>query len=175
MASLAGTGHEVMVEDLYRNGFNAALTATERASYYGQHYLASAVQPEIDRLLATEGIVLCFPIWWGGFPAILKGWFDRIWGPGIAFDRSEAPCLLKPKLHRLRKVLAITTLGASCWTDRIMMRQPVKRMLKDTILATCAPDCDFEMLSLFNSDHLEGTQIEHFKSKIERALSQWSS
>jgi len=39
----------------------------------------------VERLLAAEGLVLVFPIWWFGFPAVLKGWFDRVWAPGFAY------------------------------------------------------------------------------------------
>ena len=171
--SLATAGHEVLVEDLYRNEFAAALTVPERASYYGQHYESTTVQPEIDRLLSAEGIVLCFPTWWFGFPAILKGWFDRAWGPGVAYDHANDLGLLKPRLHSLRKVLAITSLGSPWWVDRIVMRQPVKRVLKTAILGTCAPACHFEMLSLYKSERLEGAQVERFAVRVERTLSKW--
>jgi NAD(P)H dehydrogenase (quinone) len=76
--TLTASGHEVMIEDLYNNEFAAALTGSERASYYAPRYDTTAIQSEIDRLLSADGLVLCFPTWWFGFPAILKGWFDRI-------------------------------------------------------------------------------------------------
>lgn len=172
--SLTAAGHEVLVEDLYRNEFAAALTVSERASYYGQRYESTAVQPEIDRLLSAEGIVLCFPTWWFGFPAILKGWFDRAWGPGVAYDHASDLGLIKPRLHSLRKVLAITSLGSPWWVDKIVMRQPVKRVLKTAILGTCAPACHFEMLSLYKSERLKRAQVERFAARVERALSNWS-
>jgi len=43
---------------------------------------------QIDRLMSAEALVLVFPTWWFGFPAILKGWFDRVWAPGIAYDHA---------------------------------------------------------------------------------------
>lgn len=100
------------MEDLCGNGFGAALTAAERASYYQPRYDAAAVRVEADRLLAAEGLVLCFPTWWFGFPAVLKGWFDRAWGPGIAYDRASDLGPIRPRLHGLRRVLAVTSLGS---------------------------------------------------------------
>lgn len=172
--SLVAAGHEVLIEDLYRNEFAAALTTAERASYYGRPYESTAVQSEIDRLLSAEALVLCFPTWWFGLPAILKGWFDRTWAPGVAYDHASDLGLIKPRLHGLRKALAITSLGSPWWVDRIVMRQPVKRMLKTAILGTCAPACDFEMLSLYQSERLETAQVEQFAGRVERALSKWA-
>ncbi|MCX7173502.1 MAG: NAD(P)H-dependent oxidoreductase [Proteobacteria bacterium] len=171
---LTSAGHEVLIEDLYRNEFSGALTVEERASYYGQTYESPAVQPEIDRLLSAEGLVLCFPTWWFGFPAILKGWFDRTWGPGVAYDHANDLGLIKPRLHGLRKVLVITSLGSPWWVDWIVMRQPVKRVLKTAILGTCASACHFEMLSIYKSERLEGTQVERFAARVGRTLSKWS-
>lgn len=171
--SLAAAGHEVVIEDLYRNEFAAALSVAERASYYGQHYEAAAVQAGIDRLLSAEGLVLCFPTWWFGFPAILKGWFDRTWAPGVAYDHANDLGPINPRLHGLRQVLAITSLGSPWWADRLVMRQPVKRVLKTAILGTCAPACDFEMLSLYRSERLDGAQVERFAARVERVLAKW--
>jgi len=171
--TLSAAGHEVLVEDLYRNEFAAALTVAERASYYGQCYESTAVQSEIDRLLSADGLVLCFPTWWFGFPAILKGWFDRTWGPGIAYDHANDLGSIRPRLHNLQQVLAVTSLGSPWWVDWIVMRQPVKRVLKTAILGTCAPACHFEMLSLYKSEHLDGQQVKRFTTRVERTLSKW--
>jgi NAD(P)H dehydrogenase (quinone) len=173
--TLNAAGHEVQIEDLYRNDFAASLTSTERSSYYGQRYDSTAVQAEIDRLLSAEALVLCFPTWWFGFPAILKGWFDRVWAPGVAYDHATDLGPIKPRLLNLRKVLVVTSLGAPWWVDRLVMRQPVKRVLKIAILGTCAPNCHFEMLSIYKSERLRDAQVKHFSAKVEKALAKWSA
>lgn len=173
-AALAGAGHELRVEDLYRNQFSAALGAAERASYYAPRYESAAVQSEIDRLRAAEGLVLCFPTWWFGFPAMLKGWFDRAWAPGLAYHHADDLGPIKPGLHGLRRVLAITSLGSPWWVDRIVMRQPVKRVLKTAILGTCAPAARLEMLSLYKSERLDGAQVGRFVARIEARLAAWA-
>jgi putative NADPH-quinone reductase len=71
-------------------------------------------------------------------------------------------------------VLAITSLGSPWWVDKIVMRQPVKRVLKTAILGTCAPACHFEMLSLYKSERLERAQVERFAARVEKALANWS-
>ena len=57
-----------------------------------------------DRLLAAEALVLVYPVWNEGFPAILKGFFDRVFIPGVSFTIGPdgAPV---PNLQKLRKLL----------------------------------------------------------------------
>ncbi|MCC6490034.1 MAG: NAD(P)H-dependent oxidoreductase, partial [Candidatus Hydrogenedentes bacterium] len=78
---LRTNGHEVTLEDLDAQQFEAAMTPSERASYYDGPYSTQAVAGYVERLRSAEAIVLIFPTWWFGPPAILKGWFDRVWGP----------------------------------------------------------------------------------------------
>jgi NAD(P)H dehydrogenase (quinone) len=68
--------------------------------------------PNADRLLAAEALVLIYPVWNEGFPAILKGFFDRVFIPGVSFTIGPdgAPV---PNLPKLRKLAAVCTYGAS--------------------------------------------------------------
>lgn len=172
--ALLEAGHEVQIEDLYQTGFSPSLTVSERQSYYGPAFDSTAVQAQVERLLAAESLVLVFPTWWFGFPAILKGWFDRVWAPGIAYDHASDLGPIKPRLHNLRKTLAITTLGSPWWVDRLVLWQPVRRVLKTALLGTCAPACKFEMLSLYKAERLAPDEIQLFCSRIQRVLSKWS-
>lgn len=173
VATLSADGHTVTVEDLYGNGFAPALSAAERSSYYGAHYDATAVSGECERLLAAEGLVLCFPTWWFGFPAALKGWFDRVWAPGVAYDHADDLGAIRPKLHNLRRMLAVTSLGAPWWVDRLIMRQPVKRVLKTAIVGTCAPACRIEMLSIHRAERLDAARVGRFTSRVATTLAGW--
>jgi putative NADPH-quinone reductase len=174
IAALKAGGHEVMTEDLYLSGFSPALTVNERRSYYSPSFDSAAVRDQIDRLFSAEALVLVFPTWWFGFPAILKGWFDRIWAPGIAYDHATDLGAIKPRLHNLQNALAVTSLGSPWWVDRLILWQPVKRVLKTALLGTCAPRCRFEMLSLYKAESLTQVEVQSFCSRIERALCKWS-
>jgi NAD(P)H dehydrogenase (quinone) len=174
IATLGAAGHEIQVLDLYQNGFTPALSLDERKTYYGRSFDANAVQSYADQLLSAEALILLFPTWWFGPPAILKGWFDRVWAPGIAYYHASDLGPIRPRLLLLRRALAITSLGAPWWVDRVVMRQPVKRLLGTAILGTCAPACEFEMLSLYKSERLESVQIHKFCARIEKALLKWA-
>lgn len=172
--ALSAAGHEIKVEDLYATGFSPSLTVSERQSYYSLPFDSSLIEPHMERLLAAEALVLVFPTWWFGFPAMLKGWFDRVWAPGVAYDHATDLGALEPRLRNLRKALVVTSLGSPWWIDRFVLRQPVKRILKTALLGTCAPACRFEMLSLYKAERLTSAQVDTFCSRIRRAIAKWS-
>ena len=170
---LVKTGHDVSVEDLYADKFEPVLTAKERESYYKESYDSSNVTLQVVRLQKAEALILIFPTWWFGFPAMLKGWFDRVWAPGIAYDHASDYGPITPRLENLKKVLVVTTLGSSWWVDRLIMRQPVKRIIKMALLGTCTKKGKLQFLSLYNSEKLNEKKIEVFKERIDKSLSSW--
>ncbi len=173
MRALDAAGHDVILEDLYASGFDAVMDRAERASYYAERYDTERVAGEVDRLLAADAMVLLFPTWWFGPPAVLKGWFDRVWAPGVAYDHAKGYGPIKPRLHRLREMLVVTSLGASAWVDRLVLRQPVRRVIKTAIIGACAPKCRFQMVSQYQSESLTPARVEAFWRRIDRALARW--
>jgi hypothetical protein len=59
-------------------------------------------------------------------------------------------------------------------TGRLLLWQPVRRILKTALLGTCAPACRFGMLSLYQAEKLDSAQVQRFSSRIEKALARWS-
>jgi len=130
--SLQAAGHDVDDCDLYAENFNPVLSREERLSYHDTSRNRAAVAPYVERLQRAEALVLCFPVWCFGLPAILKGWFDRVLMPGVAFDISD-PAHVKPALTNLRKIAAVTTYGRPRWMALYMgdpPRKTIKRYLR---------------------------------------------
>jgi NAD(P)H dehydrogenase (quinone) len=76
-----------------------------------------------DRLLAAEALVLIYPVWNEGFPAILKGFFDRVFIPGVSFTVGPNGELVT-KLQKLRKIAAVCTYGSHSWDQFFSWRPP---------------------------------------------------
>lgn len=120
-------GHEVVISDLYRMGWNSALGASdfvgERAhpdyldlSREQEHAFATdghcaEVKAEQAKVAAADIILFHFPVWWFSMPAILKGWVDRVFSRGFAYSsgRKYETGHFKGK----RAMLCITTGTAS--------------------------------------------------------------
>jgi NAD(P)H dehydrogenase (quinone) len=98
--TLAAGGHEVRVSDLYAMRFDpvsdrrnfTTVADPERFDQQVEERFAAArrgfapdVQAEIDKLLWSDLLILQFPVWWMGMPAIMKGWIDRVFALGIAY------------------------------------------------------------------------------------------
>jgi NAD(P)H dehydrogenase (quinone) len=167
--ALRESGHEVRIRNLYEQGFQPALTPEERRSYYSE-FNASGVAAETEELKWTEVLVLVFPTWWFGMPAMLKGWFDRVWIPGIAYDHAPDMGAILPRLHDLRKTVAITTLGSPWWIDRLVLWRPVRRVLKTAILRSCAPKSTLDFLSFYGCEKLTVEQVDVMKARVSAAL-----
>ncbi|QDL97488.1 NAD(P)H-dependent oxidoreductase [Rhodopseudomonas palustris] len=168
-AVLKRAGHEVRLLDLHAAGFAPALTAAERSSYYAA-FDQSELAAEIDDLSWAETLVLVFPTWWFGMPALMKGWFDRVWAPGVAYDHASDLGRIRPRLRSLRRVVAITTLGSPWWIDRLVLRQPVKRILKTAILGTCAPQAKLTFLSFYGCEQLDAAAVTRIQTRVASAL-----
>ena len=167
---LAARGHDVTVKNLYDENFNPQLTPIERKSYYSDIYNCSDVEKDVNQLLNADGIVLLFPTWWFGFPAILKGWADRVWGPGIAYDHADDFGPIKPRLIKLRHMLVVTTLGAPWWVDFFIMRRPVKKIIRYALLGACARNSKLTYFSLYKCEKLDVVKLDKFKRKILRCV-----
>ena len=86
LQALADAGHEVTDVDLYAEDFDPAMSRQERLDYLNTARNERLVKRYDDQLVAAEALVLVYPAWWYGMPAMLKGYFDRVWLPGVAFD-----------------------------------------------------------------------------------------
>ena len=134
VATLREHGHAVVESDLYAMGWNPVvdhadfahdpaarldvLEESQRALESGT--LSEDIRREQDKLCWADTLVVQFPLWWFGMPAILKGWFDRLFVQGFAQG------VLDPETGRAmrygsgglvgRRALVVTTVGANAAT-----------------------------------------------------------
>jgi NAD(P)H dehydrogenase (quinone) len=130
--NLLAAGHTVDDCDLYAENFNPVMSREERLGYHDVPHNQAALAPYVERLRRADALVLCFPTWCFGLPAMLKGYFDRLLMPGVAFDISD-PANVKPMLTHVQRIAAVTTYGRPRWMAWYMGDPPrriVTRYLK---------------------------------------------
>ncbi|HXW20270.1 MAG TPA: NAD(P)H-dependent oxidoreductase, partial [Roseiarcus sp.] len=112
-------GHDVDDCDLNAEGFDPVLTRQDRLAYYDLTRNRALVAPYVDRLLAADGLILVFPVWNFGYPAILKGFFDKVFLPGVSFTLNGVGGIT-PILHNIKRMAAVCTYGGSRWRTIMM-------------------------------------------------------
>ncbi|MBY2946438.1 NAD(P)H-dependent oxidoreductase [Rhizobium leguminosarum] len=169
--ALEASGHVVDLLDLYAENFDPRLSKAERGGYFDQPYDTSAVADIVARLNAADGLILVFPQWWFNFPAILKGFFDRVFAPGVAFSHDAAGGRIVPQLTNIRLLYALTTTGSPWWLVRVYMGDPVRRLLKRGIAAFCSKGLNFKMLSLHDMDRATDAKRRAHLYRVRKLLS----
>lgn len=108
---LQEAGHEVRIGDLYREGFQPAFTEDDYAQFDNRP-MPEDVLREQARVEWAEGLVFVMPIWWYQFPAMFKGWIDRVFSEHWAYEYSTAFDRSKSLLG-WRKTLIVASAGGS--------------------------------------------------------------
>jgi NAD(P)H dehydrogenase (quinone) len=126
VSALTAAGHKVEVSDLYAEGFNPVAgrhdfkTAADPARFHYQSEqlhasrtdgFAADLVREQKRLMRADLVVFIFPLWWGGVPAIVKGWFDRVCAYGVTY--ADGKRYERGYFVGRRALLALTTGGTA--------------------------------------------------------------
>jgi NAD(P)H dehydrogenase (quinone) len=169
LEGLAEAGHEVTDLDLYAERFDPVMSRQERLDYLNTERNERLVQHYDDQLAAAEALVLVYPSWWYGMPAILKGYFDRVWLPGVAFDVTLNGTVKTDRLKRLRRILVVTTYGGSWWMVRIALGDPARKIIGRAIRALCARGCRVTWCIHYDMDRARPSELRQFLQRIRRA------
>ena len=125
---LTSEGWTVTVSDLYAMGFKAQADGDDFTRLSDPDYLKYAaeqghaaksedgfapdIRGELEKLSRADLLILQFPVWWFGFPAILKGWVDRVFAAGVAYG-GDVGMFSRGRFRGRRAFLAFTTGGTA--------------------------------------------------------------
>ncbi len=166
--ALRAEGHEVDDCDLYAEGFNPVLSREQRLRYRDTDANTADVRDYVERLRAAEGLVLCTPIWCFGLPAMLKGFFDRIFVPGVGFDISD-PSHVRPGLTHLRHIAAVVTYGRPRWMAWAM-GDPPRKVVKRYLRALCGRGPRIDYHARYHMNVATRAQLQRFVSQVAEKM-----
>ena len=169
-AALEAAGHSVELRDLYAEGFQPALSAEERGAYHDTENNLVGIEDHVASLRRADALLLVHPTWWYGMPAMLKGWFDRVWAPGVAFRIGAGA--IEPLLTNIKRIGVVTTYGSPTWLlwyigriDRKLLGRGIRRL--------CAKECRVEWVTLTRMDQRTRPECEAFVEKVRAHFSRW--
>ncbi len=167
--SLEKAGHEVDGCNLYAEGFDPVLSARDRSIYHTYPDNTDLVKPYVERLRQAEALVIVTPVWNFGFPAMLKGYFDRVWLPGVSFRLEDGR--LTPTLRHIRKLSAVMTYGATPMRA-FLAGNPPKKIVTRVLRAQIKLGAPVKYLAHYDmnncTEQTRAAFLERVKTEMER-------
>lgn len=164
--ALTARGWEVDDCDLNAEGFQPVLTAEERRNYHDLQANLQPVSEHVARLRAAQALVLVFPVWNFGFPAILKGYFDRVFLPGVSFRLEDGQ--VKPNLTHIRRLAAVTTYGGTR-LRAVLAGDPPRHVVKRAVWHVTRPE-KLRYLALYDMNRATPERRAAFLSRVRREM-----
>jgi len=168
LAALAAAGHEVDLLDLYAEKFDPVLSEDARRHYHDTSRNQIGLESYVARLTSAEAIILQFPTWCFGAPAMLKGFFDRLIMPGVAFDISD-PAHVKPMLRNLKRIIGIVTYGRPRYMA-LWMGDPPRKIVTRYMRWFTGGAAKADYYALYHLNVATDAQRSAFIDKVDQAL-----
>ncbi|PTW63271.1 putative NADPH-quinone reductase [Breoghania corrubedonensis] len=168
--TLKASGHDVDDCDLYAEGFEPALTRQERIDYHDPDRNRANVADYVRRLEWAEALVLCYPVWNFGFPAMLKGFLDRVFLPGVSFKMEGGKVV--PSLHNITKMAAVTHYGGTRMRAFLAGDPPRKSVMR-VLRAVIKPFAPVTYLALYDMNRATDEDRRTFLKKVEAKMTRF--
>ena len=171
VAIMRARGHIVDDLDLYAEKFDPVMSREGLLHYVDTKTNTREVESYVQRLRAAEALVLVFPVWFDGLPAIMQGYFQRVFLPGVSVCIDEAG-LFHPNLKNIRRMAAVCAYGESR-RDVVAKCDPPQRFVRDNIRALIDPKGRFEYLALYDMNFNAAPRRAAFMKRVTRAFEAW--
>jgi len=161
------TGIPYTAIDLYKDSFSPLLTAEELDGFYNGVATDPLVKKYQDILMGTEKLIFVFPIWFNEYPAIFKGFYDRVCLGKFAFEYIPGGVL--PKLTHIKRAMVVTTSHAP--TEILQQRQGnmIENQVIGHMLETIGVS-ESKWLNLGGIQQPNEDQLKDFTPKLKAAL-----
>jgi putative NADPH-quinone reductase len=152
--------------DLNAEGFNPVLTEAERRGYHEEPANIGPVANYVARLRAADALVMVFPVWNFGYPAILKGFLDRVFLPGVSFKLVDGK--VRPNLTHIRGLAAVTTYGGTRMRA-LLVGDPPRKCVTRAVWHACRPG-KMRYLALYDMNRASDAQRDAFLDRAGREM-----
>ncbi len=171
--ALRAAGHELREIDLYAEGFDPVFSAAEKQTYLSDTARNIAgVGAHVEALRWAEGWVVVYPTWFYGAPAMLKGWLERVWLPGVSFTVAKARRRrIGGELRNIRIFVGITTSGSPWWWLNLI-GDPGRSLFMKGLRPLYARGCRMKWLQLYDMNHATAAERDAFIEKVARTLNE---
>lgn len=171
LETLRGGGHDVDDLDLHAEKFDPILSRKQFLSYVDVEANAREVETYVARLRAAEALVLVFPVWFDGLPAIMQGYFQRVFLPGVS-TLIDQKGLFHPNLWNLRRMAAVCAYGEP-YRHVAAKHDPARRFVRDNIGALIKPRGRIDYIAIYGMDFAKPRRRAAFLERVTLAFAVW--
>jgi NAD(P)H dehydrogenase (quinone) len=168
---LGRAGHEVDSCDLYAENFQPVLSGAERRGYHDLASNQAPVAAEVARLRRAEALVIVTPVWNFGWPAILKGYFDRVFLPGVSFQITNGK--VAGALTHVRRLTVVTTYGGTRWRA-MSVGDPPRKIATRVLRAVTGFQARIRYLAHYDMNRSTDATRARFLAKVRAAVAKLS-
>ena len=169
ISGLRAAGHTVDVIDLPAEQFNPVMTTSEWKTYQqGNGDIPIGLERDVALVKSAEIIVFVYPTWWGGLPAQLKGWLERVMLPGTAFVFNENN-KVRPGLRNIRRIHIASTFG-SPWLYVRFVNDNGRRILARAFRMNTSLRTKVSTSSLYAMDTATDASRKSFLLSLEKKM-----
>lgn len=165
--TLADAGCDVDECDLYKEGFSPVLTTQERLDYHDESINTAPVKNYVERLQKADALFLVYPVWNFGYPAILKGYFDRVFLPGVSFGLKDGK--LSPELSNIKTLVTVTTYGADRF-KAFLVGDPPRKSITRHIRFVINRRARTKYLALYDMNNMTDEKRASFLQKVSKEI-----
>lgn len=168
---LTRAGHEVDDCDLYGEGFDPVLSMAERRGYHDLATNTLPVASHVERLKRAEALVVVTPVWNFGWPAMLKGYFDRVFLPGVSFALTDGK--VSGALTNIRRLMFVTTYGGDRWRA-MLVGDPPRRIATRVLNAVTGYKARIDYLAHYDMNRSTDATRGAFLRRVREAVAKLS-
>ncbi len=169
LAGLGRTDAEVRVLDLYEMNFDPVLTKREVRDHLGSPDDRPDLTEHFDALGWAERLVLVYPTWFSGQPAMLKGWFDRVWMNQVAFILPDGSARIRGTLSNIKRIHIVTSHGSTRRVNFIQGNSG-KIRVRRTLRVLCNRFCRTSWTAIYDIDNKSPTEIGTWLDAVEETF-----
>ena len=168
--ALRKAGHEIDACDLYAENFPAILSREERLLYHDIPANRALARPWIERLETAEALVLVFPTWVFAPPAILKGFCEKVFLPGVAFELVDGK--VRGALRHLKRVGGVSTYGGTR-LRAFLAGDPPRKLLTRILRAYVGSTVPVSFMGCYDMNRIDQARGKAFLDKVRATYSRW--
>jgi NAD(P)H dehydrogenase (quinone) len=168
--TLKQRGHEIDACDLYAENFPAIMSRADRLLYHEIPANRALARPWIERLEAAEALVMVFPTWVFAPPAILKGFCEKVFVPGFAFELVDGK--VRGAMRHLKRVGGVSTYGGTRGRA-FLAGDPPRKLLTRILRAYVGPAVPVSFMGCYDMNRIDEARGRAFLDKVRAAYSGW--